>query len=74
MEENATALRGLYTHVTNSTLWDIESTEHERGLKQQVTHLMPDNGLRDLPGGTVGFAGSHDNDPNARNALKSAAM
>lgn len=74
MAENASALRGIYTHATNSTLWGVDETAVERGLKQQITHLMPDGSLRALPGGTIGFAGSHDHGPNARNALKSAAM
>ncbi len=74
IKENADALRGMYTHVTNSTLWGVKETMDERGMKQQITHLMPDGSQRALPGGTVGFAGSHDNGTNARNALKSAAM
>ncbi len=74
LEENATALRGLYTHVTNGNVWGAELAEYERGIKQQTTHLMSDDGLRNLPGGTVGFAGSHDHGPNARNAVKLAAI
>lgn len=74
IEEHARNIRGLYSHVTNSALWGVDVTEHERGLKQQITHLMPDSNLRSLPGGTIGFAGSHDSGTNARNAVKSAAV
>ncbi len=74
LEENATALRGMYTHVTNCNLWDVDLAEYERNMKQQITHLMPDGELRYLPGGTIGFAGSHDHGPNVRNALKAVAI
>lgn len=68
LDKNIRELRELYTHVTNSTLWNVDA--EEIGKKRQSTHLTLDSNPIPLPGGTVGFASSHDHGPNVRNTFQ----
>lgn len=68
VERVSREFREIFTHVTNNSLFNPEHSGHDIGTNR-------DDSRRSIPGGgTIGFAASHDNGPNARNALEHEAL